>query len=103
MTKNEVIEKYPFASIDSSSWKAGVRFGMGLVPDDTGMRYCRYRDIESVRRLRTVHDIAEMNSETTKAQYYARLRQSVLAFKAMQDRATRLWRMRGVDWEVRGL
>jgi len=100
MTKAEVIQKYPFYSIDSSSWKACVRFGHGMVTEGLNTRYIKFKQKKSVLKTTRLRDISALIGENKKEQYYSRLSLSVDAYKTMERNAVALWKARGIDWEA---
>jgi len=88
MTKEEETNLYPFYSIDSTSWKAGVRYGKIVSPRSFQMTYDRYNVLEQgsfVLSLCVVNNKFNMNN--------------VKSMKDYEEYVTELWRRRGVEWQ----
>jgi hypothetical protein len=80
VTKQQLLEKYPTYSCDSSSWVKCLRFGGG---DAIGKKKIpRYKESEEALKI-TV----------------ATLRAEIRKYQAMERDVTRLWNSRGVVWE----
>lgn len=80
VTKQEILERYPLYSCDSSGWVACLRFGGGRVIGKTKIPKCT----ESPEALKLT---------------MITLRAEIEKYKKLQDDVTKLWTKRGVVWE----
>lgn len=98
MTKEDVYNKYPFYSVDSTSWKAGTMYGVQRVIVKNENKNIKFKSKKQILQIDDSLAIKALdkNKEVSKN---ARL---VLAIKAYQKRAdeiTRLWEKRGIKWD----
>ena len=90
-TLSDVFE-FPFYSVDSTSWKAGHRYGVSQFLDKTKLK--------SVWRIKS--NRAKTNPEVIEPDSFLTLREtlkkSILDTVKLQDMATDLWSNRGIKW-----
>lgn len=98
MTKDDVFNKFPFYSVDSSSWLAGEQYGQTkaiMRGNNTVARLKKKAHAFNIksRFLRNAYasDLAE--------QRLARRLIAIEAFNRLAAQATALWRARGIDWD----
>lgn len=84
MTKLDALERFPFYSVDSSSWKSLIHWGRSVLRAPKS----------SKQALAYERDFAR-----TKEGKHALCAQEVRAWADYEDYITRLWRRRGVTWE----
>lgn len=97
MVKNKVIKNIPFFSVDSSSWKAGVKYG----------NVVKFKEdsIKSIKRNRIFEtSLAEGNGvlfkekEERKQAYDINMLNSAKQFVKLENYITKLWEVRGIKW-----
>lgn len=97
LTNKKMIEKYPFFSVDSSSWKAGLQYGTYARSVDGVSKAVNFKkhkwhlDMEQP-------NLIDVYSEDLKVQRLARLKLSVKSYADMQQYYTKLWKSRGIDF-----
>jgi len=80
ITSEWVLKRYPCFSSDSSSWVSCLRFGGGGA---AGIKQIpRYKESDAAMAV-TLHV----------------LRSEIRKFKKLQDESTKLWKMRGIEWD----
>jgi len=99
MTKDSVMNKLPFYSVDSTSWMSGVMYG--VIP------FFNKRRISNVP-VKNIIDAAKSGcrfnvnflhyKDKTKQKLY-RLRQGITAYQKAQKYYTKLWQKRGINWK----
>lgn len=99
MTKRDVMETYPFYSVDSTSWKAGIMYGSMLVTKGTDPSYVNMNRRDSVvSGFLPSFNMTRLHSEDKKVQNEERLHLSARAFEQLSNRYTQLWQARNVRW-----
>jgi hypothetical protein len=88
ITKIDYLLKYPFYSVDSTTWLSGARYG----------QVCKFingriKKSQSVKRQKEVKDIMIFGDYKQQTLYNA------IAFLEFQDYLTELWSKRGINWE----
>lgn len=84
MTKENLLAKYPFYSADSTTPLSTLMYGNYFRDDFHAIR----RDQVEKGRMREVTHTPER-----------KLKEALLAFRAMEEKLTRLWETRGVKWD----
>ncbi len=97
LTKEKIMSKYPFYSVDSSSWKAGVQYGTYTKSKDGKRQMVNFRQNKWNHDF-TVPDLVEAYHATLKIQRYKRLELSARSYQDMADYYTKVWEAKGVDW-----
>jgi len=89
ITSEPYLTKYPFFSVDSTSWQSGMRWGHTLTPEGKKVSY------------RNKKHLMEHNVPThlIQAHYLDRLPYDLQYWKNLEKRITELWKMRGVNWD----
>lgn len=97
MTDFRLIYKYPFYSVDSSTWTNVVRFGHCVIFDQTK----GVRQVVTDKRNMFKHniDMELHNSKRERENVYSKFEQSSLAYKQAQDYITNVWEARGIKWD----
>lgn len=97
MTKMKGLNDFPFASVDSSSWKAGAQYGTTKVITKTGLKNVRFKSKEDCFSIKKISmDIHSKNKETNRNCRYLL---SAEAYQKIEDYFTGLWKSRGVIWK----
>jgi len=97
MTKMDALKKYPFASVDSTSWKAGIEYGIGKVLTDRGLENIRFKDQKNCIRIKNInHKVHSLNKAENR---FYRCMVSIKAYQKMEQYYTNLWKVRGVNWK----
>ena len=91
MTNPKLLIKYPYYSVDSTGWHAGVRWGQMLKWQDLEMKGYYYKKRDSC--LKGGLDIKIMGHWTE------RLNDNIRAYKKLEEDITRLWEKRGIKWD----
>lgn len=112
LTKPEVLNRYPFYSTDSTSWKNGPRYGrLPIWQDDRLTHLAMKRSgrgsgiTDNVRKKLGQEAIlnkaiggilpSDASSRTNRFRY------SIKTYRAMEEHYTKLWLKRGIDWEAK--
>lgn len=98
VTSSEQLERYPFFSVDSSSWSAGGRFARIPIFVNGRVENMQFKDEESFKKYWD-----KLPSEYLQIldDYSDRMRIGILTYKLYQDYVTRLWEARGITWKER--
>lgn len=91
MTGQDILEGFPFYSVDSSSWLAGARYGNVYAFKKNKLISYPYKD-----KKMALGNLSSKNLE--KGDYLERVGISAKAFIEMQDHVTRLWGKRGITY-----
>lgn len=97
LTNKKIIDKYPFFSVDSSSWKAGLQYGVYARSVDGQSRAINFRENKWALDFE-VPGLIDVYSEDLKAQRLARLKLAVKSYADMQRYYTKVWKSRGIDF-----
>lgn len=98
LTNQKIMNKYPFYSVDSSSWTAVNRYGITFKFDDKKGKMNQFSP--SIKQF-LKHGIP-INMHNTLVEAENRLRKLEFAqeqFRALREFYERVWKKRGVDWE----
>ncbi len=97
MTKENVYLELPFYSVDSTSWKAGVMFGVGKVITSRGkIKNIRFNDKELCFSANGVN--INIHSKNLAVARFNRYILSIRAYAKIEKEITRVWRERGIIW-----
>ena len=98
MTGIKDITTYPFYSVDSTSWQAGVRFGTLPVFDkkSCSIKQKRYSDINKWDKSM---NLADYYNDNKKVGRMALSKQGIKSFHELEDYVTNLWIKRNIVWE----
>jgi hypothetical protein len=96
LTSQKFVEKYPFYSVDSSSWTACTRYGILYKWQNGKMHQTKSTDKHFFK-----HNIpAELhNTMRGKDMSILKLKYNEKAFREMQDFYTKVWERRGIHWK----
>lgn len=97
LTNKKIIEKYPFYSVDSSSWKTGIQYGSYRHSVDGVSKGVHFRKNKWQLPM-NVPNLMDVYHENSNVQILARLRLAVASYKDMQTFYTKLWKARGIDY-----
>jgi hypothetical protein len=99
--KREGLLKFPFYSVDGSSWLTGTQWGASMVAVGNEIKNVRFiQESEELFSLsKAVTDLIDVVSSNLKLQREKRLELAILGYKAMERFYTELWRSRGIIWE----
>ena len=97
MTGLEILKKYPFYSVDSSSWTASIRYGS--IPHYFGDKMGVALVGKNQRFVQTVRDPKLHRGRHTNEDSANKLKYGILQYKIFAEQMTKLWKARGVDWE----
>lgn len=98
MTKLDVFHKYPFFSVDSSSWKAAAQYGSGRVVSGQGTKIIRYRDKNALKDVDLHHNWKEAYSDNKRLNRNQRYRMAIQAFQKLADEDTTFWEANGITY-----
>lgn len=98
LTNKKIIEKYPFYSVDSSSWKAGLQYGVYARSVDGKSKAISFKQDKWSHDM-TQPNLVDIYSENLKTQRLARLHLAVTSYADMQTYYTKLWRARGISFD----
>jgi hypothetical protein len=98
LTNKKIIDKYPFFSVDSSSWKAGLQYGTFAHSVDGVSKAVSFKDHKWELDMSEPNLIDVFNPHL-KTQRLARLRLSVKSYKDMQTFYTKVWKARGISFD----
>jgi len=103
LVKPKLLTDAPFYSVDSSSWKAGSRFGclMGNCGGDA-LKSVKLNELNNnmIKLLGRVTNLKDIHHTTKQLQRDKRYEISIKAYKLLQEYFTELWEVRGIDWEA---
>ena len=99
VTSAAQLYKYPFFSVDSSSWTAPARFGrIPIFREDLTIGSFSYREKDGV--IKNWDYIKHIGIETLGADSWVeRTRLAIKTYQQLEKVATKLWTSRGVIWE----
>ena len=102
MTKREVMKKYPFYSVDSTTWKVGVQYGTIPYFYKTQVEKIDYgKNIKKEKLLKIIKDIdldkLYCKDKKTARQYLLQL--GIKAYKLANKYYTKLWEQRNIKWD----
>ena len=97
LTNKKIVEKYPFFSVDSSSWKAGLQYGTYARSVDGKSKAISFKENKWGHDM-TMPGLIDVYSDHLKTQRLARLRLAVKSYADMQTYYTKVWKARGIDF-----
>lgn len=97
MTKSDVYYVYPFYSVDSTSWKAGVQYGIGKVMTEKGkIKNIRFKEKNKCLTVKG-GNINLHNTNLAVARFH-RYMLSVKAYQKLEKEITKIWKQRKIIW-----
>ncbi len=101
VTSYTQLYKYPFYSVDSSSWTAPARFGrIPIFTDDLKMKSFQYKEIDEVHKhweYISKIGIAKLGGD----EYEDRIKVAIKSYLELERIATQLWDKRGVKYDIK--
>lgn len=99
LTNQSIVSRYPFYSVDSTSWLAPLKFGSIQYMNKGRISSVNSKDKKLLaQRVRTSSTC--YNSSISRVdQSYTLLHNSIAALKHFENYYTRLWAKRGIVWE----
>lgn len=100
LTNQKITSKYPFYSVDSSSWTAVNRYGVVFRWDK---KNCKMKQGRTDKNNFFKHNF-KLNQATgfrSRDDQFMKLSEAQKEFRQMEDYLTKLWTKRGVDWHGR--
>ena len=97
LTNKKIIDKYPFYSVDSSSWKAGLQYGVYARSVDGQSKAISFKENKWGHDF-TMPNLIDVYNENLKVQRLDRLTLAVKSYADMQTYYTKLWKARGIDF-----
>jgi hypothetical protein len=98
MTKNDVFLKYGFWSVDSSSWKAGIIFGMIQIFFKNRMMAIECKSMDEVKWMKGA-DLNQLHNEEKSIENLYRLKASAKGYLKMGLFLKEVWKERGIVWK----
>ena len=98
VTSHEQLYRYPFYSVDSSSWTAPPRFGrIPIFMDDLTMKSIQYKDKENV--VKYWDYLKHIGIEKLGADKYEdRVKLAIRSYQQLEKMATNIWTKRGITF-----
>jgi len=98
MTKDDAFLKFPFYSVDSTSWKAGVMYGVAkVITAKKKIKNIKFKDKNVFSKIGNANATLIHNKVLNIARY-ARYVLSINAYKKIEKEITRIWEARGIIW-----
>lgn len=98
LTNQKIMKKYPFYSVDSSSWTAVNRYGLIYKFEDGRMRQFKTKKEHFFEKNLSLQQ-ASFNRE--KENQHFKLADAQVAFRKMEKYFGALWKKRGIDWDTK--
>jgi len=100
MTKSHVYLNLPFTSVDSSSWKAPMRYGAGTFLTKDGAKNIRYNSKDIFKISDTKIPTAAFVGDNKRLQRQALLLNVVDYWNYLEDFTEEVWKKRNIIWSV---
>lgn len=91
MTSLSLVKRYPFYSVDSTSWMASARYGIVNRWEGFQLKGYQFRDKHIIMRKGVMPEKYSM---------YQRLYDNVREFQRMETDVTKLWQSRGMEYWI---
>lgn len=98
LNKQELIERIPFYSVDSTSWKAGAMYGLCKSITTKGRIIVNFKVKDKFVKLKG-EGIMDIHSDNKKIQREKMFELSIKAYNQQEDHITGLWNKRGIIWK----
>lgn len=101
MNKISVLERYPFYSVDSSSWKSGERYGSLKIVTEKGIKNSRLNNLKIIKNIKNKNLLLQvMKRQPRKLSERMIMRKlSIEAYNNIEDYFTKYWINKGVRWK----
>jgi hypothetical protein len=98
MTKGDVYYQFPFYSVDSTSWKAGVIFGIGkVITNGKGKtKNIKFNDRDTFFKIKGAN--INLHNKNLAVARFHRYTLSIKAYQRIEVEVTRLWQSKGIIW-----
>lgn len=93
VTRIDWLLRYPFYSVDSTSWVMSASNGMVLELDG-----CKIKGRSYKNQKKANHKTIGLADQDTELKYCQRAIHNAFEYKKVEDLITRIWRERGVKW-----
>jgi hypothetical protein len=97
MTKVDAMDKYPFTSVDSTSWKAGAQYGCTKVITKKGLKNVRFTDKKACMNISDISH--KVFSKDLAENRFHRYILSIHAYQKMEEYYTKFWKAKGISWK----
>jgi len=99
MTKDDTFFKFPFYSVDSTSWKAGVMYGVGkvILANKKKIKNIKFKNKNAFFKIGNAN-ASLLHSKALSVARYARYVLSIDAYKKIEKEVTKVWKARGIIW-----
>ena len=97
MTKQDVLNSFPFYSVDSASWLQAQMYGTLPCFINGKLTALRWADKKHYLRYHKMN-LDRLRSDDKQAQRIYTMELSILAYKEMEEYYTNLWTKRGIIW-----
>jgi len=101
LTSMNIVKKYPFYSVDSTTWTSTVRYGSFISLDKQGMLVQKTPTKKNYLDNRMNLDL--LSVKKGKESSVKKLNHSAEQFRLFEKTVTNMWISRGVDWYGKGL
>jgi len=109
--KKRMLDRYPFYSVDSTSWKAGVQYGNLTAWQDDTLRQLPLKregghDEVNKRAIPRILQVSASGEpvygclDSGPSSRNSRLKAAIIAYRKMEEYYTQLWKARGIDWDA---
>ena len=101
LIKQDILNDSPLYSVDSSSWKAGAKYGayIGIVGGKFKSVSMREKNGKLFSLASSVKDLAQIYDESKGKQRDKRYEMGLDTYKLMEDYYTQYWERRGIKWD----
>ncbi len=99
MTKDSVMSRYPFYSVDSTSWLQGSMYGQITYWDGFKIKAVPRRDKNKFSKLGGRANIKLLNNPDKKQQRYYEQKIGINAYQTAEKYYTKLWLKRKIKWD----
>ncbi len=89
ITSIRLVQKFPFYSVDSTSWQAGMRYGNAFSPQGAQFSYKNMKQV-------VINDVP---AKLLTASYLDRVSYDLIYWSNFEKKITKLWEIRGVFWK----
>jgi hypothetical protein len=93
-TRQGLLKQYPFYSVDSSSWKAVIKFGSVHVFDGLGIKSVSGIEniIQETKGIHSTTYFRDIPNEIKKVMH------SIKEYDKLEEFITKFWKIRGIEW-----
>jgi len=99
LVKRKIVNRFPFYSVDSSTWNVGLKYGNIPIFDNGNIIQLRESDRTKQKYFKYKIDLALLSTKRGKENHAAKLYFAATQFLAMEKWYTKYWEARGIRWE----